>query len=65
METHVYLSQGCKERKKAPETRICVSPGYKERKKEEKRRKNPWKHAYACSEGAKKMVGGSKMRGGG
>jgi hypothetical protein len=37
-----------------------VSPGYKERKKERKKKKNPWKHIYACPEGAKKMVGGQK-----
>ena len=38
-----------------------MSPwGTKKEKKEEKRRRNPWKHAYVCPKGAKKMVGGQK-----
>ena len=29
----------------------------RKKKKKKKKEKNPWKHTYACPEGAKKMVG--------
>jgi hypothetical protein len=42
-----YPGGAKKERKPQKHAYVCPR-GTKKEKKEEKRRKNPWKHAYAC-----------------